>query len=41
MTTHSNKGRYVVAIAILESSTCSPWLKGTALECILAYKPKK
>ena len=41
MKTHSDKGRYLIACAILEAEVFkySQQLKAMALDCILAYKP--
>lgn len=38
MDPHSNKGRAIVAEAILYSVDCSDELKTIALKCILAYQ---
>ena len=37
MKKHNDKGRFIVACAILESNKCSPQLKDVALKCALAY----
>jgi hypothetical protein len=41
MTEHSDKGRYIIACAILEAEPYkySPQLISTALDCVLAYRP--
>lgn len=38
MEIHWDKGRYLIACAILESDMCSMELKSVALECLLAYR---
>lgn len=35
---HNNKGRYLIACAILNSNNTSSNLKAIALECVLKYK---
>ena len=41
MKQHSDKGRYLIAIAIVQDKTrkWSSELVNTAIDCILAYKP--
>ena len=40
MKEHSDKGRYLISTAILESKSMSLKLKQTATECVLAYKER-
>jgi len=38
MKNHNDKGRYLIATAILNSDSCSQQLKDVAIHCILAYR---
>ena len=41
MEAHSDKGRYIIALAVLESTEFSHDLFMLALECVIAYEGEK
>lgn len=42
MTTHSDKGRYLIALAVLQSSmSWSAQFRQLCIHCILAYEPQR